>query len=327
MAHAEPASRSQLALFEGAHVPRQAARDALLRGDLDEARAQLARPAEAAEEAADAERLRRIVASLRAAAPAGGAPAPAEAIHDAFAAGLAAEAPPGFLSEADWFAAYARCLVEALGTEPARRFRSWLGAHFAFAVGEAPSEAARRAAQAIAEREPPGPAWFEAARLAFALGEPTRAQAWLHAACLASPGDLVPEPPALEPCGVAALDAAPPLPDLPAPVVDAFDAVRALEGLPGPGAPWVAVVGEIDRVLVPPESTEEGPTAEEDPAADDRPRAFLAALRAARRSRERDRVRSPERCSDRELRARRRMQRLAPPLLDRYLRSLRGELF
>jgi hypothetical protein len=54
--------------------------------------------------------------------------------------------------------------------------------------------------------------------------------------------------------------------------------------------------------------------------------AFLAALRAARRSRERDRARGPERCSDRELRARRRMQRLAPALLARYVAGLGASL-
>jgi hypothetical protein len=59
----------------------------------------------------------------------------------------------------------------------------------------------------------------------------------------------------------------------------------------------------------------------------DAARAFLAALRAARRSRERDRVRDAEHCSDRELRARRRMQSLAPALLTRYLRGLAASLF
>jgi hypothetical protein len=59
----------------------------------------------------------------------------------------------------------------------------------------------------------------------------------------------------------------------------------------------------------------------------DTARAFLEALRAARCSRERDGARGPERCSDRELRARRRMQRLAPALLTRYMRGLAGALF
>jgi len=341
MARLETDPLNQLALFEGPHVPRRAAREALLRGDFDTARARLAGLADAPEEAADAARLERIAAAL------GGASDPAVAAHDAFASALAAGGAPGFLADADWARAYARRLAEALAGAPGRRFRGWGGAHFAFALATADrggkeADAARRAAEQLAETQAAGPSWLEAARLAFALGEPVRAQGWIHAACLASPVDLVPEPPALEPCGVPALDALPPLPALPAPVEDAFDAARTLEGLPGPRWRWVAVIGEIDRALVPASEATEGDRrsagvsddrnaagVEGVGAADDAdpPRAFLAALRAARRSRERDRHRSPERCSDRELRARRRMQRIAPALLERYLRSLRGELF
>jgi len=345
MAPLAPDPLAQLALFEGPHVPRRAAREALLRGDFDTARTRLAGLADAPEEAVDADRLERLVAALEHSSDP--AADPIAAAHDAFATALAAGGPPGFLADADWACAYARRLAEALAGAPGRRFRGWLGAHFAFALATADrggeeADALRRAAERLVETQPPGPAWIEAARLAFALGEPVRARGWIHAACLESPVDLAPEPPAHEPCGVPALDALPPLPTLPAPVEDAFDAARAVEGLPGPRWRWVAVVGEIDRVLLPAtEATDDdgrGASGSGDPSAaggegadpekaEDPPRAFLAALRAARRSRERDRVRSPERCSDRELRARRRMQRIAPALLERYLRSLRVSLF
>jgi len=49
-------SQAQLALFEGSHVPRTAAREALWRGDLGEARAHLAPMSGATEEGADAAR-------------------------------------------------------------------------------------------------------------------------------------------------------------------------------------------------------------------------------------------------------------------------------
>jgi len=342
---------AQIALFEGAHVPRTAAREALAHGDLDAARARLARVPGAAEEAADAARLARLAAALPAEGP--GSP---QAVHAAFAAALAATQPRGFLSEAEWFGLYAQRVAGALAGEPRRSFRGWMGMHFALAAGDA--DAARGAAARAAGSAPAGPAWLEAARVAFATDEPARARAWLRDACLASPVELAARPPALEPCGVPALDAAPPLPPLPAEIEDLFDAVRQLDGLPGLRTRWIAVAGEIDRVLGP-EAPGEGLSAARAPAGGgdtpaDRPpdadptsgtdleatpdtdpeatpdadpaRAFLTALRAARRSRERDGARDPGRCSDRELRARRRMQRLAPPLLDRYLRGLRGAL-
>jgi hypothetical protein len=310
---------AQLALFEGSHLPRTAAREALSRGDFDGACAELERLEDATEEAADAGRLERIASTLRAASKDF-----ARTVHEAFASALAGGGPRGFLSDAEWFRIYAQCMAGALDAEPGRRFRGWLGAHFAFVAGDA--DRARRAAGRIAESLPPGQAWVEAARLAFELGEPAAGREWIHAACLDSPLEIAAEPPALERCGVPALDAAPSLPPLPPPVEDVFDAARALEGLPGPWTRWVAVVGELDRMLAPPEPTDReraGGAAPDGHAA----RAFLAALRAARRSRERDGGRAPERCSDRELRARRRMQRLAPALLARYLRGLGGSLF
>lgn len=315
---------AQLALFEGSHLPRTAAREALSRGDLDGAHAQLERLADATEEAVDAVRLERISSILRAASA-----DPLGTAHEAFVSALARVEPRGFLSDAEWFGLYARRVASALDAEPGSRFRGWLGAHFAFAAGQV--DGARRAATRIVASQPPGPAWVEAARLAFELGEASNAGEWIHAACLESPIELAAAPPVLERCGVPALDAAPPLPPLPAPVEDLFDAARTLEVLPGPRTRWVAVLGEIDRVLGPGDPGEEGPaegTAHDgDPHKEDAARAFLAALRAARRSRERDRPRGPERCSDRELRARRRMQRLAPALLARYLRGLSGALF
>lgn len=307
----------QLSLFEGSHLPRTAAREALARGDFDEAGAHLAGLHDAVEEAADAARLEQISASLRAESA-----DPVRAVHDAFAAALAEAEPSGFLSDAEWLRPYARCVAAALAPEPGRSLRGWLGAHFLFATGDL--DAARRAAEQTVGSVPPGPAWIEAARLGFELGLAARAREWIHAACLASPFELAADPPALEHCGVRALDAAPLLPPLPAAVEDLFSAARSLEGLKGPWMRWVAVVGEIDRVLAPwnPGDGTEGPSHDADDA-----RAFLLALRAARRSRERDRSRGPDRCSDRELRARRRMQRLAPTLLERYLRTLRQSLF
>ncbi len=306
----------QLALFEGSHVPRTAAREALRRGELGEARSYLAPMAGATEEGADAARLDRIAAALRATSGDAGA------VHAGFASALAAREPRGFLAADEWFRLYAQRMAQVLASEPARRFRGWLGAHFALVAGEVD---AARAAQRIVESAPPGPAWIEAARVAFALRQTASARAWLHAACLDSKVELAPEPPILERSGVPALDAAPALPPLPAPVEDLFAAVRALDALPGQRSRWVAVVGEIDRVLVAIDPGDadalRDPIPGEDPA-----RAFLAALRAARRSRERDGARGPNHCSDRELRARRRMQRIAPVLLERYLRGLGGVL-
>ena len=120
-----------------------------------------------------------------------------------------------------------------------------------------------------------------------------------------------------------ALDEAPALPPLPAPVEDLFAAVRELDGLSAPRTRWIAVLGEIDRVLVPLDPSEAEPLSTSAPEGD-AARAFLAALRAARRSRERDGARGSNQCSDRELRARRRMQRIAPELFARYLRGLGG---
>lgn len=303
---------AQLALFEGSHLPRTAVREALSRGELHEARVQLERRLSSKEEAADAVRLERIASALRTA----GESAP-ETVHAAFADVLVEVEPRGFLSHREWFDLYARHVASELGADPGHRLRGWLGAHFAFAAGR--TDQARCDAGRIIESLPPGPGWIEAARIAFALGEDATAREWIHGACLDSPIELGPDPPALEPCGVPALDAAPRLPPLPLPVVDLFDATRDLEDLPGLWTRWVAVVGEIDRVLAP-RSQQDTPDA-------DAPRAFLAALRAARRSRERDRARKPEHCSDRELRARRRMSRLAPALLTRYLQGLGGVLF
>jgi len=309
---------AQLALFEGSHLPRTAAREALARGDLHQARTQLERLGGAAEELADSTRLERIAAALDAADG-----DPVAAVHRAFVSALGA-GPRGFLSDVEWFRFYAQCVAGALDAAPGRRFRGWLGAAFAFVAAE--PDAARRALGRIIEVVPPGSEWIEAARLGFALGEATKPREWIHAACLGSPAEVVAGPPALEPCGVPALDAAPSLPPLPAPVEEVFEAARALEGLPGPWTRWVAVVGEIDRVLAPPGPEDAAPPEGPEPDAD-AARAFLGALRAARGSRERDRPRSRGGCSDRELRARRRMQRLAPDLLARYLQGLGGVLF
>jgi hypothetical protein len=309
---------SQLALFEGPHVPRAAAREALARGELDEARLHLSPIGGATEERADAARLDRITSALRAANG-----DPVVAVHAGFAAALASGEPRGFLSADEWFRVYAQRIAHALAADPTRRFRDWLGAHFALAAGE--FEAARRAATSVVDSAPPGPAWLEAARLAFALGPATSARAWLHAACIDSPIELTPEPPALERCGVPVLDEAPALPPLPAPITELFDAARDLEDLPAPRTRWVAVLGEIDRELAPSDPND-GEVSATRPQDGDAVRIFIAALRAARRSRERDGARSPDRCSDRELRARRRMQRLSPALLERYLRRLGGAL-
>jgi hypothetical protein len=308
----------QLALFEGPHLPRTAAREALSRGELAEARAQLVPLAGATAEAADGARLGRITAALRATNE-----DPVTTLHAAFASALAMAEPRGFLSNDEWFRLYAQRMARVLDAEPARRFRGWLGAHFALVAGEA--DAARRAAHRIVETQPPGPAWLEASRIAFVLAEAASARSWIHAACLDGPTELAAEPPALAHSGVSALDAAPSLPRLPPPVEELFEAVRTLDDLPGRRTRWVAVLGEIDRVLAP-AAPSDGEPAESPAPDDDEVRAFLAALRAARRSRERDGARGPDRCSDRELRSRRRMQHISPVLLARYLRGLGGAL-
>ena len=308
----------QLALFEGSHVPRTAAREALARGELGEARAHLASIGGASEESADAARLDRIAAAV-----CGASGHSVEAVHAGFASALAAREPRGFLSAGEWFRLYALRVAAALAAEPARALRGWLGAHFAWAAGD--GCAAQRAAQRVVETAVAGQAWVEAARLAFASGEPGTAAGWLHAACLASPAELVSEAPALAACGVDALDASVAVPRLPIAIEDLFDEARGMGDLPAPRARWVAVLGEIDRVLAPLDRPGAEPR---DPGRSDGDgaREFLTALRAARRSRERDGVRSPDRCSDRELRARKRMQRIAPALLERYLRGLGGVL-
>jgi hypothetical protein len=309
---------SQLALFEGFHIPRNAAREALGRGELGEASAQLARLGGATTEAIDAARLERIGSALRETSE-----DPIRRIHAAFVSVLGAGEPDGFLSDAEWFRLYAQRLARALDAEPARGVRGWLAAHYAWAAGE--TDAALRASTRIVESMPSGQAWIEAARFAFHVADAARAQAWIHAACVDSPVELSARPPDLESCGVPALDAAPSLPPLPAPIEDLFEAARRLDALPTPRVRWVAVLGEIDRILVP--AALHGGDPGETVASDTDPvRAFLVALRAARRSRERDGVRGTTRCSDRELRARRRMQRIAPDLLTRYLHGLGGSL-
>lgn len=305
---------AQLSLFEGSHLPRTAAREALSRGELGRARAQLGRLPDATEEAADAARLEQITSALRAPSE-----DPVGTVHGAFVSALANAEPRGFLSNAEWFGLYAQRMAAALEAEPGRRFRGWLGAYFSYVGGD--EDAARCAARRIVESLPPGSAWIEAARLALELGEPAEARGWIHTACLDGPMDLALEPATLELCEVPVLDAAPPLPRFPASVEEAFDVARALDDLPGPWTRWVSVVGEIDNVLAPVDPGNAEPPAVL--ASDgDEARAFLAALRAARRSRERDGPRGPDRCSDRELRARRHMQRLAPALFERYLRGL-----
>ena len=309
---------SQLSLFEGSHLPRTAAREALAHGDLGGALRRLEASAEGTEEAADAGRLARIEKALQA-----GGDEPVGLLHDAFVSGLAEGGPGGFLSDSEWFAVYARHVARALDADPGRLFRGWCAAHYSFASGE--RDAAHRAADRIVECVPVGPAWLEAARLAFELGDGLEGGRRVHAACLEGSVQIVTAAPQLEPCNVPMLDAAPELPTLPVTIEELFDTVRSLEGIPEPGTRWVAVVGEIDRLLGPLDATREAST--ETPATDDdKPRAFLIALRAARRSRERDRNRGSEHCSDRELRARRHMQRLAPVLLERYLHELRGSL-
>jgi hypothetical protein len=307
----------QLALFEGDHVPLTAAREALARGELDEASAQLARLGGA--EAVDAARLERISSALRESSE-----DPVGTIHTAFVSALGTGGPDGILSDAEWFHLYAQRMARALHAEPARGVRGWLAAHFAWAAGE--DAMALRASIRIVESTPSGQAWIEAARFAFHLDDTANGQAWIHAVCIDSPVELSTRPPALERCGVSALDAAPLPPPLPAPIEDLFEAARRLDALPGPRVRWVTVVGEMDRILVPAPPHDEDPGEAAAPDTDS-VRAFLAALRAARRSRERDGARGAARCSDRELRARRRMQRIAPDLLTRYLHGLGGSLF
>lgn len=329
---------AQLALFQGAHLPRVAAREALVRGDLAEAHRQLGRVSGGTDEAVETARLGRIIEGL-------GDPADRSVgtVHEAFAQALSEVPRGGFLTDGEWFAVYARHLATALMAHedaPDRRFRGWLGAHFSYAVGE--GEWTRRALRRILEGVGPGPSWIAAARIGFALGEAEAGQ-WIRSACLDCPVECVETPPELEPCGVPTLDAARPIPALPAPIEDLFETARALEDLPGPWTRWVAVVGEIDGVLRSPasapapdtdtdaeadrpasEASQASPTADpsEPSGGEDVVRDFLAALRAAQRSRARDRSRDAGRCSDRELRARRRMQRIAPELLARYVSGL-----
>ena len=116
---------AQLALFEGSHLPRTAAREALSRGNLDGAYGQLARVADATEEAADAARLERIVSTLRAASG-----DPAATVHGAFVSALGTVEPRGFLSDTEWFRLYAQRIAGALEAEPGRRWRGLINDNY-----------------------------------------------------------------------------------------------------------------------------------------------------------------------------------------------------
>ena len=111
---------AQLALFEGSHLPRTAAREALARGDLGCALRRLEATGRGTEEAVDAARLDRIETALQ-----GGGDEPVGLLHDAFVSGLAEGGPGGFLSDGEWFALYARHVAQALDAEPDRLFRGW----------------------------------------------------------------------------------------------------------------------------------------------------------------------------------------------------------
>jgi hypothetical protein len=194
----------------------------------------------------------------------------------------------------------------------------------------------------------PGPVWLVSARIACAAGRRAEGKEWLRRACLEAPIELRPEAAPLQRCGLPPLEAAPDPPGLPKPIQALWGAAESLE-LEPPIAPWAAVIGEIDGLLAPaPANLDPAADAESsggwpsaaarstagaasdtdapEPPAKSAPDAFLAALRAARHARLRDGARRPDLCSDRELRARRRMQRIAPRLLTRYLHRLAGSL-
>jgi hypothetical protein len=310
----------QLKLFEGEHVPLTMARQALARGDVEGAGHALRRGAGDAE-ALDAARLEALGVDLHGST----APSP-NAVHASVVRVLGAFTGEGCLGRKEWFELYARLLHRAFTGLPGRRFRGWLGAHFAWAVGDA--ESALDLARALVATEAAGPEWLEAARIAFAAGRLGEGKEWLRRACLGAPVELRLEAPPLEPCGLFALDGAPQLPDFPEAIQNLWSVAAALD-LHGALTPWIAVLGEIDRVFAPAERSD----AQESSAVDDNdldvewgPHAFLSALRAARRARARDGARRPDLCSDRELRARRRMQRISPPLLARYLHGLTTSL-
>jgi hypothetical protein len=309
----------QLDLFTGGHIPLTAARQAIARGDLLGAAGQLSRSPRT-EEAEDGRRLEGVARALHdpivAADPA--------AVHARFEAALAPahDTKREGLGAREWQSLYAAALARALGST-SRTFRGWLGLHFAWVGGDA--RAAVDPASALVSTMPPGPAWLEAARIAFVSKQRDAGREWLAQACLASDAELAPTPPELAPCGVAVLDRLPALPELPARVLELFVAVRGLDLAP-PLTRWVAVLGEMEGELGPRLGSEGGPLDDPDERGDtehvDGPTEFVAALRAARRSRARDRSRGSDQCSDRELRARRRMQRIAPTLLPRYLATL-----
>jgi hypothetical protein len=267
---------------------------------------------------ATAERLAAIEARLAGASP--------ERVHEAFESALeGATEPRTAIPRRVWLRLYAHHVAAALAPEPARRFRGWCGLHYALAAGERPD-----AERLLTGCEEPW-AWLEAARAAWAADEAERAARWLVVACLRAEDGIPPDPPRIEPSRVAALN--PPadtVPRLPDAVADLWTEAERLE-LPGPASPWVPALLVIDGLLPPSllgwaadlagsGFDPDGPTpADEGPA-----RQFLRALLQARAARSAAQPAGPGGYGEAELAARRRMKRLAPALLARYLDRLGG---
>jgi hypothetical protein len=325
----------QLDLFHGEHLPLLRCHTALDRGDLGAARAALREASEREAGASLAARLDALEARLRLArsAPAGADPLQAaEAVHEAFEAALAPGAVcAGGLGPRDWFRLYAAHLAAALSPEPERRFRGWCAPHFELAAGRL--DAAWRTAQRLAAAGSAGWTWLEAARVAHAAGAAAETRRLVLIACLVAEGALSADPPALEPVIESVLcEPAPLLPRLPADLESLWSEAEALD-LPAPASTWVPAVGALAGVFPPVllRSAEVAAASGFDAVRSGPPQqppghAALRALLAAREARAREGAFRGGACGDAELRARRALGRVAPPLLARYLAGLQGEL-
>jgi hypothetical protein len=299
---------------------------ALHEADLASARAALADVEPAGPLALDRDRLTALHARLpsledsRAADPV--------ALHAAFEAVLTGcEFPEGGVSPEDWFQLYGRYIATAMERVPDREFRGWFAVHFWLGLGSPPD--ALRAARHLVIALPAGRAWVEAARAAHAAGEGEPGTRWLLVSCVASPSGLDPRPPRLVDAETTALNRPPlRLPELPERIRALWEEVEGLE-LPGPASAWVPALGIINGAFSPSllgwkaDLRAAGFDSDGDPSpAEPPPHAFLRALIAALRARSVAAGHGGAAYPAGELDARRVMRRLAPELLERYLKRL-----
>ncbi len=322
----EPAGPEQLSLFDEPHRSRERCARALHQGDLGSARAALEDIAPPNPLALERDRLTALHERLPRLDEAS-AVDPAE-LHAAFETVLARCDPQaGGVSADDWFQLYGRYIAAALERFAEREFRGWYAVDFWLGLGRAPE--ALRAAYRLVTAVPAGQAWVEAARAAYTAGEGDPGTRWLLVSCVATSSGLDPRPPRLEEAAAPVLNRPPlGLPEFPRRILALWEEVDALE-LPGSASAWVPALGIIDGVFSPSILgwTADLAGAGFDPEGDSPPgeppaRAFLRALLAARQARASAAAAGVIGYPADEIDARRHMRRLAPGLLERYLRRL-----